>query len=143
MQVFSPFTSFTDIANCLDKKRLNKQKVEIYQIFNCIALGNNAKGWKNHPAISMVRGYELFFIDYALEIANSCLSLGYKDTLIPKIKAFREIFKGEYKTPWYWGNETFHASHRAALLYKNFNYYSAFGWKESPIQKYWWPSKNT
>lgn len=139
MQIFSPFCSFIDISNHLDNRRLNKQKVEIYQILNCISLGDNAKGWKNHPAVKMARGHELFFIDYALEIADSCLRIGYKDTLIPKIKAFRGVFKGEYKIPFYWGDERFHSSHRAALLAKDYNYYSKFGWKESPIVNYVWP----
>ncbi len=158
-----------DISNCLDSRRLNKQKIEIFQILNCLCIGkyqhretiihewkpcdnetyNNSPKinvrktpWYNHPATQAVKNYELFFIDYALEIADSCLRLGYKDTLIPKIKAFKEIFSGEYKKPWYWGNEKFHSSHRAALLFKNFEYYSKFGWGEIPIMNYWWPSKH-
>lgn len=139
MQIFSPYRSFIDISNCLDKRRLNKQKIEIYQILNCISLGDKAKGWKNHPAVKMAHGYELFFIDYALEIADSCLRIGYKDTLIPKIKVFREIFKGEYKKPFYWGNEKFHSSHRSNLLRKDPIYYGKFGWKEDNTQEYFWP----
>jgi hypothetical protein len=142
IQVFSPYPSFIDISNCLDKRRLFKQKVEIYQIFNCIALGDKAKGWKNHPAVSMVRGYELFFIDYGLEIANSCSQLGYKDTLIPKIKAFKDVFQGEYKKPWYWGNEKFHLSHKSNLIRKFPEHYRKF-WPDVPDNlPYFWPTKN-
>jgi hypothetical protein len=140
MQIFSPYSDFNDISNCLDKKRLNKQKVEIYQILNCISMGDNAKGWKNHPAVKMARGYELFFIDYALKIAEKCLEIGYKDTLIPKIKKFEDIFKGNYKTPWYWGREEFHNSHKSNLLKKNpLHYRPIFGNDIPDDLPYFWP----
>lgn len=139
MQIFSPLTNFKDIARCLDGKRLNKQKLEIYQILKCISLGNEAKGWKNHPAVRMARNYEQFFIDYAICIANECLARNYKDTLIPKIEAFRVVFSQEYKTPPYWSNEDFHASHRAALLAKNHEWYSRYNWVEKPLIRYYWP----
>jgi hypothetical protein len=47
--------------------------------------------------------------------------------------------------PWF-GNERLHSSHRAALLYKNPEWYGRFGWKEKPAVPdakgrlpYYWP----
>jgi hypothetical protein len=139
MQIFSPYSDFEKIAKCLDGKRLNKQKVEIYQILNCISLGDKAKGWKNHPAVRMAKNYEQFFISYALAIANECLARGYKDTLIPKIEAFKLVFNQEYKVPPYWGNEKFHASHRSNLLRKDPIFYGKYNWTEPSDLPYFWP----
>lgn len=143
MQIFSPETDFTKIAKCLDGKRLNKQKVELYQILKTIQLGNMANGWRNHPAVKMARNYELFFTDYGLIIANECLNRGYKDTLIPKITELRELFKeqSEYKTPFYWGDSRFHLSHQSNLVRKNPAYYSQF-WSVQPDLEYYWPVQN-
>jgi hypothetical protein len=89
----------------------------------------------------MARGYELFFIDYALTVANKCLSIGYKDTLIPKINKFKDIFKGEYKIPQYWGNAEFHRSHRSNLIRKFPEHYKKF-WPDVPDNlPYIWPTK--
>jgi hypothetical protein len=138
MQIFSPYSDFEKIAKCLDGKRLNKQKVEIYQILNCISLGDKAKGWKNHPAVRMARNYEQFFISYALAIANECLARGYKDTLIPKIEAFKLVFK-EYKVPPYWGNQEFHKSHMSNLIRKLPEHYGKL-WPDIPDNlPYVWP----
>lgn len=140
MQIFSPHSNFIDISNCLDNKRLNKQKIEIFQIINCIVKGDGAKGWRHHPAVKMARGHEHFFINYGLEIAHECIRRGFKDTMIPKIAALKEHFSPQtVKVPKYWSNEKFHASHRAALLAKKYDWYSKFGWKEEAKIDYFWP----
>lgn len=138
MQIFCPYADFTKTAIALDGKRLNKQKVELYQILNTISRGDAAKGWKNHPAVKMARGYERFFIEYGLSIAMECLNRNYKDTLIPKIEHFKSIFDAQYKIPHYWGDERLHSSHRSALLFKNYEHYSQFGWTETPKIDYHW-----
>jgi len=40
-----------------------------------------------------------------------------------------------------WLNDNFCSHHRATLLFKNFEYYSQFGWTEEPKYKYIWPTK--
>lgn len=40
--------------------------------------------------------------------------------------------------PWL-GRESFHASHRANLLRKDADWYSSFGWADSPLLPYEWP----
>jgi hypothetical protein len=50
---------------------------------------------------------------------------------------------GKYseELPVWWSNEDFYSSHRSALLYKNYGWYSQFGWKEEPKLDYIWPVK--
>lgn len=163
MQVFSQSPDFQKIADTLDNKRLNKQKVEIFQILNTLSIGPFQKlngdkwvplsteqyqpfdhfhrktPWYNHPAVKMVKNHELFFIDYALTIAQKCLEKGWKDTLIPKIEFFKQIFKNNTDKPSFWGDERFHNSHKSALLFKNPAYYQKFGWTETPELNYYWP----
>ena len=43
------------------------------------------------------------------------------------------------KFPWWLGDEEFHASHRANLLRKDYEYYSKFGWTEDTETAYFWP----
>lgn len=48
---FLPECSYADSFLTLDKKRLNKQLVEAYQIHK--ALSGKTKGWRNHPVTKM------------------------------------------------------------------------------------------
>ena len=50
MQTFLPYASFIKSAQCLDDKRLGKQRVECLQILKAIKDVNY--GWRNHPAVS-------------------------------------------------------------------------------------------
>lgn len=56
MQTFLPYPDITLSAAVLDYKRLGKQRVEAMQILN--ALAGLKRGWTNHPAVRMWRGYE-------------------------------------------------------------------------------------
>jgi hypothetical protein len=56
MQTFLPYPDFEATARVLDWRRLGKQRVECMQILN--ALHGTSKGWVNHPAVRMWRGYE-------------------------------------------------------------------------------------
>lgn len=53
--------------------------------------------------------------------------------MMPRIYERNESF------PWWLGHEQLHSSHRAALLFKNPDYYSQFGWDEEPLINYYWP----
>lgn len=140
MQIFSPFSDFYEIASCLDNKRLNKQKVEIYQILNTILKGESAKGWKNHPAVKMARGYEQFFIEYSIIIIDECKKRGLKDTMLPKFLHLITQFPIEYKIPPYWGNEKFHLSHKSNLIRKLSSHYRPIFGNDIPDNlPYFWP----
>ncbi len=58
MQTFLPYEDFTLSAQCLDYRRLGKQRVEALQIFNALTGastkdGREYRGWINHPATKM------------------------------------------------------------------------------------------
>jgi hypothetical protein len=45
---------------------------------------------------------------------------------------------GKIKYPHWLGNKSFHSSHRANLLRKDYEYYSQFGWEEDSTNPYSW-----
>lgn len=134
MQTFLPTTDFEECANILDFRRLGKQRVEAQQILNALQ-PESASKWKNHPAVKMWRGYELALTVYRNVMIKEWISRGYNNSM--------EILEVDdwYKPPYWFGNPKLHSSHRAALLAKDYEYYSQFGWKETPKIKYWWPVK--
>lgn len=133
MQTFLPYVDFTRSAKCLDNKRLGKQRVECLQILN--SLTGKSKGWINHPATKMWKGYEKALCRYAIVICNEWIDRGYKDTCLDKIVTLAVLNSGA--PPWL-GDEAFHASHRSNLLRKS-DHYNKFGWTESNDLPYVWP----
>lgn len=135
MQTFLPYEDFKKSLACLDKKRLGKQRVEARQILNALDPSYDKKGWRNHPAVLMWKGYENALIEYYnLSLIEWALKGGRNIKLQPiKVKiTFCDL-------PHWLGNEEFHASHRSNLLRKDPNYYGQFGWSEGPDLPYVWP----
>lgn len=136
MQTFLPYSSCHRTAEVLDWRRLGKQRVEAYQILNILTGKTVKKGWINHPAVKMWRGYENGLKFYLNEMIHEWQRRGYKNTMatydIPE-RAIDDLFP-----PWY-GNEKFHAAHRSNLLRKDPIYYGKFGWKETADLPYVWP----
>lgn len=143
MQTFLPYPNFQKSAEALDRQRLGKQRVECLQILNTIL--NNKKGWANHPAVTMWRTYENHLVDYGLAVCQEWIGRGYKDTCFNKIKSFQKLAPNGFKgmPPEWLGDLKFHASHRAALLYKNPEFYQQFNWPELPKLDYFWPLKKS
>ncbi len=66
MQIFLPFKDLQKSVSVLDNKRCGKQRIESWQILKILLnLDPSKKGWRNHPAVLMWKGYEpcLFNID--------------------------------------------------------------------------------
>lgn len=63
MQVFVPFKEPLKTAQCLDKKRLNKQIIECKQILAAI---NSKKAWSNHPCTKMYKEHREWLNEYML-----------------------------------------------------------------------------
>ena len=82
MQTFVPEDTFAKSVRVLDRQRLGKQRVETLQIMK--ALAGLSKGWVNHPATRMWRGYEQALLDYQDATCNEWLRRGYKDTCFTK-----------------------------------------------------------
>ena len=131
MQTFIPYTDFDLCARALDYRRLGKQRVECKQILNAIERGSG--GWSNHPATRMWRGYEPALRQYMRAIILEWIARGYKNNMeIPEPE--------EYELPPWWGREEIHASHRSALLEKDFEfYYGNWAWEDEPKLEYVWP----
>ena len=53
----------------------------------------------------------------------------------------RDFVEEMIKYPSWLGDDKLHSSHRAALLYKDFEHYSQCNWLEEPIINYYWPTR--
>ncbi len=137
MQTFLPYADFQQSAKVLDYKRLGKQRVEALQIHNALTgvltkKGKSYKGWLNHPAVTMWRGYEDSLLHYKNVMINEWIERGYNNTM--------EVIsiKNSFDLPHWLGDERIHASHRSNLLRKDRKYYSQFKWHESDDLDYYW-----
>ncbi|MBU0894289.1 MAG: hypothetical protein KKF48_02065 [Nanoarchaeota archaeon] len=133
MQTFLPYPNLKKSLKSLDRQRLGKQRVESYQILNILLNKTKTRGWRNHPAVKIWKGYENALKLYFNKSVKLWISKGYKNTM--KL----EIIKGKIIIPKWLGNKKFHSSHRSNLLRKNKEYYSKFKWKEKSDLPYFWP----
>lgn len=131
MQTFLPLPSIVKSLECLDNKRLGKQRVEAKQILNALEHGG---GWRNHPAVLMWEGYEDALKYYHNACIDEWVSRGKRNTMV-KLE-----HPSEFEMPWWFGGKI-HESHRANLLRKDQDYYAQFGWEEDPSLPYFWPTK--
>lgn len=144
MQTFLPDPSFTETARLLDYRRLGKQRVECKQIMN--ALRGWSKGWVNHPATKMWRGYEYALALYGAAMCDEWRQRGYQDNLIGYFYDAMEALEEDgidptdhLIMPAWLGDDELHASHRSNLLRKDFNFYSKYKWTEASDLPYIWP----
>lgn len=136
MQTFLPYPSYKQSAQCLDRQRLGKQRVECLQILN--ALTNPAYGWQSHPAVTMWRGYEECLQLYSVTICDEWIARGYRDTCKDKILAFN--FEPGPTYPHWLGNPAFHRSHQSNLIRKLPEHYGTL-WPNVPNDlEYIWPN---
>jgi hypothetical protein len=131
MQTFLPFPDFVKSAKVLDYRRLGKQRVECVQLLS--ALSGVKKGWVNHPAAKMWRGYETALQAYKDVCIQEWVSRGYKNTLeLSNVVA-------PYALPSWFGDPLFHRSHQSNLLRKDPVFYMPYFPGVSPDLPYIWP----
>lgn len=147
MQTFLPHTSFERSAQYLDRQRLGKQRVEGYQILR--TLTGETSGWRRHPAVCQWEGYLGALADYTLAMCIEWRTRGYQDNTAPKVRALAARHLEHFPVasydypPWLLlPDEPLQRSHRAALLYKDPEYYRAWAWSELPALAYWWPTEH-
>lgn len=126
MQTFLPLPRIEDSIAMLDPDRLWNQRNEALVLWRTntgyyTALGK--KGWPHHPAAKMWRGYDAALATYH----NTCIDELDRRKVGHSME--RIVVAGFTLPPWL-GDDAFHASHRAALLYKNPAWYAQFGWTE-------------
>ena len=136
MQTFLPYSDFVKSAQCLDYRRLGKQRVEAWQIY--LALTKENYGWKNHPIVKMWKGYELALLNYGIYVCEEWKLRGYKDTMYQRFCREYQNRKDNFLYPSWLGNKKFHSAMRSNLLRKDKEYYSKFGWKEPDNLPYLW-----
>lgn len=138
-------TDFTLTAQELDSKRLHKNALEAWQLmlanFQLAPDGSQRvqRGWMNHPATIMWRGYGPVLLAYIEAMVTTWEARGYKSTVYEKAsRTFEQALKlgrpmSEEYPPWMVDEAWFEAlasSHRTALLVKNYSWYSQFNWPE-------------
>lgn len=139
MITFLPFADFNESAKVLDYKRLGKQRIETRQLLATLIVQEGI--WLNHPAARMWEGFERALVEYGFAICNEWTARGYRDSQYIALQILEsKIEHNPIVMPPWLGDERLHSNHRARLLSKNPDYYQQFGWKENPIQEYWWPT---
>jgi hypothetical protein len=128
VQTFLPFPDFAESAECLDRQRLGKQRLETFWIMQALMID---KGPVSHPATLMWRRYEWALLQYQDAICREWVSRGYKDNLLEKTQ--RLYFSNcewteMYLTPHWLNGRRFHQAHQYKLLKKDpIHYYPYFG----------------
>lgn len=145
MQTFLPYPDFKETAQCLDYRRLGKQRVEAYQIVKILSglTDKKSNAWKNHPAVLMWKGYERVLIKYALTMCFEWSNRGYTDNLGVWFITFdNELFLNNVpitNPPWL-GLKEFHESHQSNLVRKLPEHYRKFFPNVPDDIPYYWPT---
>jgi len=86
MQTFLPYPDFRKSAECLDRARLGKQRVEAKQIIDILEKYDKGEDisklpWGNHPAVRMWIGYTTLLKLYYNEIVMEWIARDYKNNM--------------------------------------------------------------
>ncbi len=135
MQTFLPHPDFKKSLAALDYRRLGKQRIEAKTILNILAGRTTSKGWRNHPAVRMWKGYESALALYYNACLEEWIGRGYNNTMAPE-----PVDETNAVLPPWLGDERFHAAHRSNLLRKDPEFYGRHGWTEPPDLPYVWPA---
>lgn len=139
LNTFLPYASFAESARVLDNKRLGKQRVEVLQILRTLA--GESRGWVNHPAVRMWRGYSKCLAAYGTAVCAEWKGRGFRDETAGKIletSARIEQDSAALDPPWL-GDPLFHRSHQSNLIRKNPQHYSRFFTDVPDDLPYLWP----
>jgi hypothetical protein len=132
MQTFLPYPDFIQSVKVLDYRRLGKQRVETFQVLNILLDRTPSKGWRNHPVTRMWTGYE-----EALKLYQNFTILEWIDRGYNNNMKFEDVNHSSIVYPSWFGQDTFHKSHRSNLLRKDYEYYSQFFDEPSDLEYHW------
>ncbi len=104
----------------------------------------NGRTWGDHVIGGMWLGHEYSLLDYQKAVCDVWTERGGKnDTCYRKsqylLQATTPLTASNVLPPSWLGREDVHSSHRAALLYKDTEYYAQHDWDEEPKYDYVWP----
>lgn len=116
MQVFIPYDNPFDIAQVLDKRRLNKQIIECGQILR--AIDDPAAPWSHHPVVAMWKPYKSWLLRYrtALQFHDDKCNCERWSRMADRVRP-------PFLT------EEFCIQHRRRLYTKEPEHYAQFGWE--------------
>lgn len=149
MQTFITDFDLEQSAQNLDNKRLGKQRVEAIQIANCLLIKESA--WKNHPAVKMWKGYEIYLIRYIYLHLIEWEKRGYKNiecwkhyynllhAVTTKMYIQQCIQVNVFSKSPEWLTDRFIEAHRSNLIRKNSAYYKPLFSKTKEGLDYIWP----
>jgi hypothetical protein len=133
MQTFLPYRDFHQTAQCLDYRRLGKQRVEAKQIHDIVSGKRITGGWVHHPAVLMWHGFPNSLACYYNAILDEWVSRGYQNAMeyihVPP----------SVNEPLWLGDQAFHDSHKSNLLRKDTEFYQQYGWDVVSTLPYVWP----
>lgn len=138
MQTFLPFADFQKTAEVLDYRRLGKQRVETWQLLR--AINKETRGWQNHPAAVMWRGYTPALAKYGEIITREWIKRGYQDGMLERFIHILEFETRIDLPPWF-GDMSIHLSHQSNLVRKFPEFYRPI-WPDIPDDLlYVWPGE--
>lgn len=135
MQTFLPYPSFRDSLECLDNRRLGKQRVEAAQIIKALENPGTSR-WENHPAVRMWKGCLIalkLYHDLSIKIWKS---RGFKNTMPLQIEGDNTLI---WNNPSWFGNPDFHRSHQSNLVRKLPEHYRQYFPDVPDDLPYIWP----
>ncbi len=148
VQTFLPHPDFARSAQVLDAKRLGKQRAECLQVLRGLVVPDY--GWRHHPAVRMWRGHLEALGRYALTCCETWVAQGHADTVAATLLAdlgaagvgevrSQAALAGAGALPAWLGDESFHRSHRSALVRKDPEHYRPFFPDVPDDLPYVWP----
>ena len=129
----------------LDDRRLGKQRVETLQILRALVFPSY-KGWKNHPATRMWRGFTAALVAYGIAVCDEWTRRGRADAVGDTLLQFSGGVRPDVQTlaragalpPWL-GLEELHVSHRSSLVRKLPAHYRRYFPEVPDDLPYVWP----
>src|SRR3954447_2674878 len=145
LQTFLPYADFAASAAVLDDRRLGKQRVETLQILRALVFPSY-KGWKNHPATRMWRGFTPALVAYGLAVCAEWSRRGRADAGAETLVEFTggaspdvgRLRRAGALPPWL-GLEQLHVSHRSSLVRKLPEHYRRYFPDVPDDLPYVWP----
>jgi hypothetical protein len=137
VQTFLPLPNYRATAQCLDYRRLGKQRIEAKMLLEILLEGidKSKSPWRFHPVVKMWEGSEYSLCMYGMIMCEEWIDRRYKDTTL---QFFQDTHAKLIDQPYQYLSEEIRSSHRSALLKKDYEHYKQMGWKEKPIIDYKW-----
>ena len=137
MQTFLLHKAFKETAKLLDTPRLQKQRVECFQIYNAIIglrldsvtqeIVGEAKGWTAHPAVRMWKDAPAFLCLYAQYISKECDAREIADHRMLNAFFSSRMMRHPFRVPDWASNEKEREriihSHRCNMIRKDPEFY--------------------